>query len=281
MTDPKKPKTKIIETLDEEQKRIIEKAAPLVNRQVGGDFVKVDTTERKQVLLRAAPHARSPSILWTKDRRLTKRFFVKRFLEFQGQIECEFADRASRVLGEVDQELDLAGSNDIYVNMRCEESTLFFHVNRREISSRNGMLIIHLPKNLFEVQRRAQLRYRCIPHDGFKLGSEIFKARLADTSILDVSSGGVGIQIKFDSEEASQNFSLQEGERVQFHLDLGVLNFKALGEARYFRRMTDEDANPVIRLGLRFVGLSQDLVEAVQILVLERSYVRLRDMFTD
>ena len=157
MSDPKHPKGKIVETLDEEQKRILQKAAPVVSHQVGGDFTKVNTSERKQILLRAAPHARSPSILWTKDRKLTKRFFVKRFLEFQGQIECEFADRASRILGEVDQELDLAGSNDIYVNMRCEESTLFFHVNRREVSSRNGLLIIHLPKDLYEVQRRAQL----------------------------------------------------------------------------------------------------------------------------
>jgi c-di-GMP-binding flagellar brake protein YcgR len=267
--------------MDEDQRRLIEKAAPVVSRQVGGDFTKVDTAERKQILLRAAPHARSPSILWTKDRRLTKRFFVKRFLEFQNQIECEFADRASRVLGEVDQELDLAGSNDIYVNARCEESTLFFHVNRRDVSSRNGLLLISIPKDLYEVQRRAQLRYRCMAQDDFRLGSEIFKIRLENTSILDISSGGVGIQLKFDSDESSQRFTLKDGERVQFHLDLGILNFKAMGEARYFRRMTDEDSNPVIRLGLRFVGLTQDMVEAVQMLVLERSYVRFRQMFKD
>lgn len=281
MSDPKHPKIKIVETLDEEQKRIIQKAAPIVGHQVGGDFTKITTAERKQALLRAAPHGRQPSILWTKDRKLSKRFYMKRFLEFQSQIECEFADRASRVLGEVDQELDLAGSNDIYVNIRCEDSNLFFHVNRRQLASRNGLLVINLPTDLYEVQRRAQLRYRTMDHDDFKLASEIFKIRLPDMKVLDVSSGGVGIQIKFATEAASNDFSLKEGERVEFNLDLGIFKLRAVGEARYFRRMTDEDSNPVIRLGLRFVGLNQDMVEAIQLLVLERSYVRFRDMFTD
>jgi len=103
-------KKKIVESLTEEQMRIMQKASPALNRQVGGDFTKIDSAERQQILLRAAPHARQPSMLWTKDRKLTKKFYVKRYLEFHGQLECEFADRASRVLGEVDRELDLAGT---------------------------------------------------------------------------------------------------------------------------------------------------------------------------
>ena len=65
-----KPKGAVSVTTD--QAKILEKANPIVNHQVGGDFVKVDTSERRTVLLRATPHARQPSTLWTKDRKLLK-----------------------------------------------------------------------------------------------------------------------------------------------------------------------------------------------------------------
>jgi hypothetical protein len=275
-------KKKTVESLSDEQKRIMQKASPALNRQVGGDFTKIDTAERKQILLRAAPHARQPSMLWTKDRKLTKKFYVKRFLEFHGQIECEFADRASRVLGEVDQELDLAGGNDIFFNMRCEESTLFFHLPRRAISSRNGLMIVRLPTDIYEIQRRAQLRYRSNGGDGFRIESEVFALWLEDISILDVSSGGIGIQVKFKTDAEADKFKLEEDSRIHFHLDVKVFSFLAQGEVRYLRRTTDDETGePVVRVGLRFVGLPQETVEAIQILVLELSYSRLREMFTD
>lgn len=275
-------KKKIVESLSDEQMRIMQKASPALNRQVGGDFTKVESAERKQLLLRAAPHARQPSMLWTKDRKLIKKFYVKRYLEFHGQLECEFADRASRVLGEVDRELDLAGSNDIYFNMRCEESTLFFHLPRRSITSRNGLLIVRLPADIYEIQRRAQLRYRSNGGDGFRIESEVFQLWFEDISILDVSSGGIGMQVKFPNDEAADKFKLDSDTRVHFHLDLGVFSFLAEGEIRYLRRATDDETGlPVVRVGLRFVGLPQETVEAIQILVLERSYTRLRAMFTD
>jgi hypothetical protein len=275
-------KKKIVESLTEEQMRIMQKASPALNRQVGGDFTKIDSAERKQILLRAAPHARQPSMLWTKDRKLIKKFYVKRYLEFHGQLECEFADRASRILGEVDRELDLAGTNDIYFNMRCEESTLFFHLPRRAITSRNGLLIVRLPSDIYEIQRRAQLRYRSNGGDGFRIESEVFQLWLEDISILDVSSGGIGIQVKFPDETKADAFRLELDSRLHFHLDLGVFSFLAEGEVRYIRRATDDETgSPVVRIGIRFVGLPQETVEAIQILVLERSYVRLREMFAD
>jgi hypothetical protein len=276
------PKKKIVDGLDEEQRKVLEKASPAVNRQVGGDFTKIESAERKQILLRSSAHARQPSMLWTKDRKLTKKFYVKRYLEFHGQLECEFADRASRVLGEVDQELDLAGANDIYFNLRCEESTLFFHLPRRAISSRNGMLIVRLPSEVYEIQRRAQLRYRSNGGDGFRIESETFAPWLAGLSVLDVSSGGIGVQIAFKTEAEADRFKLDPEARFPFHLDLGVFSFLAEGETRYLRRATDEvSGEPVVRIGIRFVGLNQETVEAIQVLVLERSYVRLREMFTD
>lgn len=260
----------------------MEKASPALNRQVGGDFTKIESAERKQLLLRAAPHARQPSMLWTKDRKLTKKFYVRRYLEFHGQLECEFADRASRVLGEVDQELDIAGTNDIFFNMRCEESTVFFHLNRRAISSRNGLLIVRVPSELYEIQRRAQLRYRSNGGDGFRIESEVFSLWLEDLSILDVSSGGIGVQVRFKTEQEADGFKLGEVDRIHFHLDLKVFSFLAEGEVRYLRRaVDDETGQPVVRIGIRFVGLPQETVEAIQILVLERSYSRLREMFTD
>ena len=276
------PKKKLVETLDDEQKRIMQKASPKVNHQVGGDFTKIESAERRQILLRSSAHARQPSLLWTKDRKLKKKFFVKRYLEFHGQLECEFADRASRVLGEVDQELDLAGTNDIYFNLRCEESTLFFHLPRRAISSRNGLMIVRVPTEVYEIQRRAQLRYRSSGADGFRIESEAFALWLENLSILDVSSGGIGVQVKFETEADADRFKLDPESRLHFHLDLGVFSFLAEGEVRYLRRETDEDTGaPVVRVGLRFVGLPQETVEAIQVLVLERSYVRLREMFTD
>ncbi|MBS1963954.1 MAG: PilZ domain-containing protein [Bdellovibrionales bacterium] len=275
-------KKKVVESLTEEQKRIMQKASPALNRQVGGDFTKIDSSERKQLLLRAAPHARQPSMLWTKDRKLTKKFYVRRYLEFHGQLECEFADRASRVLGEVDQELDIAGTNDIYFNMRCEESTVFFHLNRRAISSRNGLLLVRVPSDLYEIQRRAQLRYRSNGGDGFRIESEVFSLWLEDLSILDVSSGGIGVQVRFKTDAEADAFKLAEDSRLHFHLDLKVFSFLAQGEVRYLRKATDDETGqPVVRIGIRFVGLPQETVEAIQILVLERSYSRLREMFTD
>ncbi len=275
-------KKKVVESLTEEQKRIMQKASPALNRQVGGDFTKIDSSERKQLLLRAAPHARQPSMLWTKDRKLTKKFYVRRYLEFHGQLECEFADRASRVLGEVDQELDIAGTNDIYFNMRCEESTVFFHLNCRAISSRNGLLLVRVPSDLYEIQRRAQLRYRSNGGDGFRIESEVFSLWLEDLSILDVSSGGIGVQVRFKTDAEADAFKLAEDSRLHFHLDLKVFSFLAQGEVRYLRKATDDETGqPVVRIGIRFVGLPQETVEAIQILVLERSYSRLREMFTD
>lgn len=276
------PKKKLVETLDDEQKRIMQKASPAVNRQVGGDFTRIESSERKQILLRSSAHARQPSMLWTKDRKLTRKFYVKRYLEFHGQLECEFADRASRILGQVDQELDLAGTNDIYFNLRCEESTLFFHLPRRAISSRNGMLLVRIPTEVYEIQRRAQLRYRSTGGDGFRIESATFAPWADRVSVLDISSGGIGIQVKFDTESAADGFRLDPEARFPFHLDLGIFSFLAEGETRYLRRATDESTgDPVVRVGLRFVGLPQETVEAIQVLVLERSYVRLREMFTD
>lgn len=275
-------KKKIVDNLTEEQKEILKKASPAVNRQVGSDFTPIATTDRRQILFRAAPFARQPSQLWTKDRKLKKKFFVRRFLEYQDQFECEFADRASRVLGEVDKELDLAGSNDIFFNIRCEESTLFFHLPRRAVSSREGMLLVRVPKMVYEVQRRAQLRYRVNAEDRFVLQSDALAAWIDQVEILDVSSGGFAIQIRFESADAAAGFMLVGGTRIPFRLDLEVFSFVAEGEVRYLKRSDPSAADPlVVRLGIRFVGLPQDTVEAIQILVLERSYVRLREMFGD
>ncbi|GEM_PF-6443957 len=273
---------KRVESLDEEQKRILEKAAPAVNRPVGGDFTKIETSERRRILLRSSSHARQPSMLWTKDRKLIKRFYVKRNLEFHDQLECEFADRASRVLGEVDQELDLAGRNDIYFNLRCEESTLFFHLPRRALMSRNGLLIVRVPADLYEIQRRAQLRYRSSESDGFRVDAEVFRNHEGNLSVLDVSSGGIGIQIKFKTEAEADAYQLELDSRFPFRLDLGILSIPSQGEVRYLRRAKDDETGQaVVRIGVRFVGLAQELVEAVQLLVMERSYVRLREMFSE
>lgn len=276
-----KPNRKVVETIDDDPKRILQQASPTANRQVGGDFARVESTERRQLLLRSSAHARQPSLLWTKDRKLKKKFFVKRYLEFHDQLECEFADRASRVLGEVDQELDLAGTNDIYFNLRCEESTLFFHLPRRAVSSRNGSMIVRVPAVVYEIQRRAQLRYRSSGADGYRIESEALAPWLENLSVLDVSAGGIGIQVKFGAEADADRFKLEPESRLHFHLDLGVFSFRAEGEVRYLRRETDgETGAPAVRVGLRFVGLPQKTVEAIQVLVLERSYIRLREMFT-
>lgn len=272
-------KKKVVDSLSDEQKQILEKASPALNRQVGGDFNKIDSSERRQILLRATPHARQPSILWTKDRKLTKKFFVKRYVEYLGQLECEFTDRASRVLGEVDLELDKAGGNDIYFNVRCEESTLFFHLPRRSISSRGGHLLVKLPTDIFEVQRRAQLRYRANPADGFRVTSDIFAPWAEKLSVLDVSSGGIGIQITFPSVEAAAALKIQQEDRIHFHLDVGIFDFSCEGEVRYLRMIDEEDGQMAVRIGLRFVALPQETAETIQIFVLERSYVRLKEMF--
>lgn len=275
-------KKKIVESLTEEQKEILKKASPAVNRKVGSDFTPITSTDRRQILFRATPFARQPSQLWTKDRKLKKKFFVRRFLEYQDQFECEFADRASRVLGEVDRELDLAGSNDIFFNVRCEESTLFFHLTRRGISSREGLLLVRVPKTVYEIQRRAQLRYRINTDDRFILESDVFSAWRDSLEILDVSSGGFAVQIRFPSAAAAAGFMLVGGTRIPFRLDLEVFSFVAQGEVRYLRRFDANADDPLlVRLGIRFVGLPQDTVEAIQLLVLERSYTRLREMFGD
>jgi hypothetical protein len=275
-------KKKIVETLSEDQKRILQKASPTVNRQVGGDFTIIEAEQRKQVLFRAAPHARQPSILWTTDRKLKKKFYVRRFLEFHDQFECEFADRASRVLGEVDQELDLAGENDIFFNVKCEESTLFFSLPRRALTSRNGQMIVRIPKEVYEVQRRAQLRYRSNRIDEFKIESDFFRDWTDRIRVLDISSGGIGMQLDCESESEADAVQFERDARFPFRLDLGLIAIQGEGEIRYLRRAEDEETGePVVRVGLRFVGLSQDLVEAIQILVMEKSYFRLREMFTD
>lgn len=280
MKDSKDAKNKILEGLSDEKKRVIQVASPTVNRQVGGDFAKISTNERKQILLRGTAHAKQPSMVWTKDRKLTKKFFVKRYVEYLGQLECEFADRASRVLGEVDRELDLAGGNDIYFNIRSEESTLFFHLPRRAVSSRGGYLLVKLPSDIFEVQRRSQLRYRATTQDKFKIESESFSLWLEDVTILDVSAGGIGVEVRFATVQAAEGFKLQQEDRIHFKLDLEIISLPCEGEIRYIRSMTDEVSGlPAIRFGLRFVGLNVDMAEAIQIFVLERSYVRLKDMF--
>lgn len=280
------PSQKLPQGMSPEQAQILQKASPVVNSQVnppvGGDFSKVEVPERRAILLRASPHARQPSTLWTKDRKLMKKFFVRRYLEYVDQLECEFADRASRVLGDIDRELDLAGKNDIYFNLRCEESSIFFHVTRREVSTREGLMLIKIPKSFYEVQRRAQLRYRVAESDRLKLQSEVLALWMEDINLLDVSSGGIGALIQFHSTESAAQFQLQPDERIHFHLDLGVFSFVANGEVRYIRREVDRETNQqTARIGIRFVGLPQNTVEAIQLFVMERSYVRLKEMFKE
>jgi hypothetical protein len=263
-----------------ERAKVLEKAAPVVNRPVGADFTRIDDTERRMALLRATPHARQTSTLWTKDRQLTKKFFVNRYIEYIDQLECELSGRASRILGEVDRELDRAGNEQIYFNLRCEESTLFFHVHRREIKSRDGKLLVQLPREIFEIQRRAQLRYRTDDLDHFGVESPTFPAAVGKVRVLDVSSGGIGVQLLFSSTEASKAFKLDDGERIRIRLDVESLAFPAEGEIRYAKWDVDPaTGTESARIGIRFVGLSQDLVEAIQLFVMERSYTRLKDMF--
>jgi hypothetical protein len=262
-----------------ERAKVLEKAALVVNRSVGGDFTRIDDSGRRQALLRATPHARQPSTLWTKDRELKKKFIVNRYIEYLDQLECELSGRASRILGEVDRELDRAGNEQIYFNLRCEESTLFFHVQRRAIRSREGKLMIQLPKEIFEVQRRAQLRYRTDELDRFSVASAAFPPAIGQVRVLDVSSGGIGVRLVFSSLENSKAFRLDEGERISIRLDVELMAFPAQGEVRYAKWDADPTGVESVRIGIRFVGLSQDVVEAIQLFVMERSYTRLKDMF--
>jgi hypothetical protein len=288
-SDPKKPSVilrkrgePLPDGVSKEQAKVIEKAAPVVNHQVGGDFTKVEGSERRRILLRAAPHATQPSMLWTKDRKFTRRFFVRKYLEYIDEFQCEFTDRAAKVMGEVDKELDLVGGNDIYFNIRCEESSLFFHLPRRALASRHGFLHFKIPAVLFEVQRRAQLRYRTSSSDEFSIQSEVPALRGRLVSVLDVSSGGVGFKTTFEDGADAATFDLLPEQRIHFHLNLDAFSMIVEGEVRYVKRETDVVSDmPTARVGIRFVGLPQDAVEALQLFVMERSYVRLRNMFDD
>ncbi len=275
-------KKKVIGTLNDEQKRVLTRASATVNRQVGAEFTRLDDVERRRILFRSATLARQASQVWTKDRALKKKFFVRRFLEMPNQFECEFAARASHVLGEVDAELDLAGSNDLFFNVRCEESSLFFSLPRREVSSREGMLIVRIPKDVFEVQRRAQLRYRLSSEDPFHLRAPEFSRVQDHLRILDLSSGGMAIQIDFPDEAQAAAYDLKEEVRLPLEVDFGDLSFQAQGEVRYLKRVIDEESGlSAVRVGIRFVGLTQDVVEAIQLFVMEQSYFRLRTIFDE
>jgi hypothetical protein len=263
-----------------ERAKVLEKAAPVVNRPVGGDFTRIDDATRRTVLLRATPHARQTSTLWTKDRVLTKKFFVSRYIEYLDTLECELSGRASRILGEVDRELDRAENEQIYFNLRCEESTLFFHVHRRQIKSRDGKLMVELPKEIFEVQRRAQLRYRADDFDHFVLESPTFPQDLGVAKVLDISSGGIGVHLRFHDAEGAANFRLAEQARIQLRLEGDSFSISTQGEIRYLKRDSDPATEEIsMRIGVRFVGLPQDTVEAIQLFVMERSFTRLQDMF--
>jgi hypothetical protein len=265
-----------------ERAKVLEKAAPIVNRPVGSDFTRIDEADRRIALLRATPHARQTSTLWTKDRALSKKFFVSRYIEYLNVLECELSGRASRILGEVDRELDRAGNEQIYFNLRCQESTLFFYVHRRQIKSREGKLMVELPKEIYEVQRRAQLRYRVDDFESFVLESPTFPQDLGIVKVLDISSGGIGVHLRFHDGEAAMEFNLAEQSRIQLRLATDSFSISTPGEIRYVKRDTDPTAEVfAVRIGVRFVGLPQDTVEAIQLFVMERSFTRLQHMFVE
>lgn len=266
---------------NDDKDSVLKTGASLAQKSVGSSFVKLESEERKQQLMRSTPHSRHPSVLWTKDRSLTKKFFVKRYVEYTGVLECEFAGRASKVMAEVDRELDLAGVNDFYVNLRCDESILFFRLRRREVKNRDGVLLLQLPPEVFEIQRRAQLRYQASAADRFQVSSSIFPANARDVRLLDVSSGGVGIQLRFGSDVDADAFSPKIEGRFPFRFDLVDLSLDQECEIRYSRRVVDElDGSPAVRIGVRMVGLPEAIVDSIQNLVLERSYERFKDMQT-
>jgi hypothetical protein len=265
---------------DKRKSPLLEKAAAVFNQQVGGDFSRVESMEKKEALLRSSVHSRHPNVLWTKDRQLLKRFFVRNYSEHLGVLECEFAGRASRVLEEVDQELDRVGKNEVYFNIRCQESTLFFRLYRREISSRSGMLSVKVPKDLFEIQRRSQLRYRVVEGDGFHLATPLLGLGAEDRRILDISAGGVGVQVRFPSLEARSEFKPPFEEKEKLILDLEGLTFQLEAEIRYMKPLDDEwDGSPALRIGLKFIGVRSEVSESLQLFVMDRSYDRLKSVF--
>lgn len=260
----------------------LSQSASAPNHSVGSDFALIDTEERTQILLRSTVFGTQPNVLWTQHRTFLKRFLVKRYQEHLGILECEFTGRASQVLNEVDLELDRIGADPLYFNIRCQESSLFFRLSRKDVKIRGGLFTLQVPKKIFEVQRRAQLRYRVSEGDAFQVESELLLAGSEKRKMLDFSSGGAGVQISFADVATRDAFAIPLDARASFVMRLEELTFRLDAEIRYVRNWDEDVASgPALRVGFRFFGVKQDVAEFLQLFVLERSYERFKAMFDE
>lgn len=230
-------------------------------------FAKLD--EKKQInrFFEVAGNFQDRGILWLPGRVFLSDLRVHDVNLEKGVAQVIMVPPVHDPIGLIDEGMKNTEDRRIFVNIKLLETSLFFYAHRDQITCDDGVLSIPVPASAYEVQRRGGVRLNNSPRIKGLNVTKIPPTAKGDWKIIDISPGGVGLEMSSDSF----SFSKDRAFKVEITLADTALNLICM--PRWFK--TDE-LKGKLRVGAQFEHLSSSAQEFLELYIMEKHLDRIK-----
>ncbi|HAR44341.1 MAG TPA: hypothetical protein DCS07_17210 [Bdellovibrionales bacterium] len=160
----------------------------------------------------------------------------------------------------------------LYVNLSYRRGSLFFTIDEKSIGFDGNHLIIKVPADVYEVQRRNYFRL-AIPED-----SDCF-VRIADRffKVLNISAGGLA----FFADQNDEEIFKKGVELEQISFEISTIRIRCHAEICWSKVSKEASEGANLKVGLRFRSLHPSSQQALNLFVLEEGYEYLKEHLVD
>ncbi len=243
-------------------------------------FNKTDSKRERERYFRIAAKNQEPGVLWLKDRSLVLRLVGDMIDYKSGDLELRVFDPVLDALGEVDRVLDEVKSRDVYFNLKLTGTSVFFRLHRSKLRGRRGRIVIALPEEMYEVQRRNGLRLPVYDLDPITFSAPEGFETGVHWRLNNLGPGGFGVEATFTSAAQLKAFDAQVGKVFQAALQVDDIPIRCSVKIRWLKRYKDENAVR-IAFGVEYMDLPETDRQDINLFVLERQFHRLKEAYSE
>lgn len=245
----------------EEKKRDFAEAAAKLREQSGLGFSMVETVRERESLFRETADSKESILLWSEGRHRLALAETNRYDEDQKRLLVQYPlahSTAASFRAWIEKHRNL----DVFANFNNRRGRCFFLSEPSAFDFAPDAFHIPLPPQLFNVQRREEIRL-ALPDDLSKLCVARFGKRAELLKVVNLSAGGLCVQVP----PGVTAFDLEHPQSCQIEFSFQGLNLKSRATLRW--KKGDQ-------LGLRLEDLDEATREQVRLLIFESMYEYLK-----